>query len=57
LKFDPAELEGNLNPNLYIEWIKALEKFFQIKEYLDEKAFKVAVLKLKRYASLWYENT
>jgi len=31
-------------------------KFLEIKEYSDEKAFKVAVIKLKKYASLWYEN-
>jgi len=33
-----------------------LERFFKVREYSDEKAFKVAVLKLKKYASLWYEN-
>jgi len=33
-----------------------LERFFEVREYSDEKAFKVAVLKLKNYASLWYEN-
>ena len=55
-KFDPQEFEGNLNPDLFIEWMQALERFFEIKEYYDEKAFKVAVIKLKRYASLWHEN-
>ena len=33
-----------------------MERFFEVKEYSDEKAFKVAVLKLKKYASLRYEN-
>ena len=56
IKFDPPEFEGNLNPNLFIEWIQALERFFEVKEYSDEKAFKVVVLKLKKYASPWYEN-
>jgi len=56
MKINPPEFEGNLNPDLFIEWMQALERFFEIKEYFDEKAFKVAVLKLKRYASLWYEN-
>ena len=36
--------------------VQALERFFEIKEYSDEEAFKVAVLKLKKYSSLWYEN-
>ena len=56
LKFDPPEFEGNLNPNLFMEWIRALERFLEAREYSDEKAFKVAVLKLKKYVSLWYEN-
>ena len=33
-----------------------IERFFEIKEYSDEKAFKVSILKLKKYASLCYEN-
>jgi len=56
MKFDPPEFEGNLNRDLFIEWIQALEHFFEIKVYSDERAFKVASLKLKKYASLWYEN-
>jgi len=56
VKIDPLEFEGNLNLDLFIEWMQALEIFFEIKEYFDEKAFKVAVLKLKKYTSLWYEN-
>jgi len=56
IKFDPPEFEGNLNSNLFIEWLQALERFFEIKEHSDEKAFKVIALKLKKYASLWYEN-
>jgi len=56
MKFDPPEFEGKLNPDLFIEWSQALEHFFEIKEYSDERAFKVAILKLKRYASPWYEN-
>jgi len=56
MKFNPSEFEGNLNPDLFIEWMQALERFFEIKEYSDEKAFKVTVLKLEKYASLWCEN-
>ena len=56
MKIDPAKFEGNLNPNLFIEWIQALERFFEIKEYYDEKAFKVTVLKLKNYSSLGHES-
>jgi len=56
LKFDPLEFEGNLNPEVFLEWMQSIERFFEIKEYSDDKAFKITILKLKKYASLWYEN-
>jgi len=56
LKFEPQEFEGNLNPEAFLEWVQTIERIFEIKEYSDEKSFKVAILKLKKYASLWYEN-
>ena len=56
MKINSLEFKGNLNPNLFIKWIQTLEQFFEIKEYSDEKALKVVVLKLKKYACLWYEN-
>ena len=56
MKFNPHEFEGNLNLEPYREWIQALERFFEIKEYSQEKAFKISILKLKKYAFLWYEN-
>jgi len=45
-----------LDSNLLIEWIQVLEWIFAFQGYSDEKAFKVAVLKLKGVASHWYEN-
>ena len=56
LKFDPPEFKGNLNPEVFLEWMQSIERFFEIKKYSDYKAFKIAILKLKKYASLWYEN-
>ena len=55
-EFDPPEFGDNLDSNLLIEWIQVLEWIFAFQGYSDEKAFKVAVLKLKGVASLWYEN-
>jgi len=33
-----------------MEWI------FKLKEYNDEEAFKLVILKLKGYASIWYKH-
>jgi len=32
--------------------VQAIEMIFELKEYNDEKAFKLAILKIKEYASL-----
>ena len=39
-----------------MEWVSRCDRIFELKEYDDSKAFKVAVTKLKGYASLWWEN-
>ena len=56
LKIEAPEFDGSLRPEDYLEWVQALERIIEIKDYSSEKAFKLAVLKLKSYASLWYEN-
>jgi len=57
MKFDPPDFEGTLNSNVCLEWIRIIERFFEVKGYLNEKSFKVSILKHKKCASLWYENT
>ena len=56
IKVEPLEFNGNLNADEYLKWVQALDRIFQAKGYNDEKSFKVASLKLMRYASLWFEN-
>jgi len=52
MKFDSHEFRGNLNPYLYLKRVQSLERFFKIKEYSQEKAFKLTIFKLKKYVSL-----
>ncbi|KAK9714387.1 hypothetical protein RND81_06G090500 [Saponaria officinalis] len=56
LRVDIPEFSGSLNPDELLEWLRDVERAFEYKGYNDLKAFKVATLKLKGYASLWYEN-
>ena len=37
--------------------MQSIERFFHVKEYCDEKAFKAAIHKLEIYAFLGYEST
>jgi len=56
MKFKPPEFEGNLNLELYVEWVQFLDRFFGIKNTL-QKPSRLPFLRLKKCASLWYENT
>ena len=57
MKLDPLDFEGTLNSDAYLEWIQTLESLFDVKGHSDEKSFKVAIPKLKKYTSFQYENT
>ncbi|KAK9732688.1 hypothetical protein RND81_04G015300 [Saponaria officinalis] len=50
------DIQGSLNQEELLEWFHSAERVFEYKGYDDSKKFKVADLKLKGYASLWYEG-
>ncbi|KAJ9563958.1 hypothetical protein OSB04_009118 [Centaurea solstitialis] len=56
VKADAPEFHGGSNTDDFIEWLNDIENLFDVKGYSDEKSYKAAVLKLKKYASLWWEN-
>jgi len=39
-----------------LEWLQAVERAFECKEISEEKKVKLVVLKLRKYASLWWIN-
>jgi len=54
LKVEALKFDDNLNLKNYLDWIQAIKKIFELKEYNDEKSFMLVILKLKECASLWY---
>ena len=56
LNVEALEFNDNLELETYLHWIQAIERIFELNEYNDEKDFKLAILKTKGDASLWYEN-
>ncbi|XP_074315568.1 uncharacterized protein LOC141651769 [Silene latifolia] len=56
LKLDIPDFDGEMDPEKFLDWIRQAERVFEYKEYDDKKQFKVAILKLTKYAYLWYEN-
>ncbi|KAI4325783.1 hypothetical protein MLD38_031150 [Melastoma candidum] len=49
--------EGNLDLEEFIDWMHTVERIFDYEEVPGEKKVKMATLKMKKYASLWWENT
>ncbi|XP_074315595.1 uncharacterized protein LOC141651798 [Silene latifolia] len=56
LKVEIPYFSGSLNLDDLLQWIRDVEKIFEFKNYNDAKTCKVAVLKLKGYASLWQDE-
>ena len=52
LKIEELKFDANLKSKNHLDWVQAIEMIFELKEYNDEKAFKLAILKIKEYASL-----
>ncbi|XP_010695087.1 uncharacterized protein LOC104907794 [Beta vulgaris subsp. vulgaris] len=56
LRLDLPDFDGAMKPEKFLEWLQRMERVFDYKDYDDAKRFKIAILKLIGYASLWYEN-
>ncbi|GKE24244.1 hypothetical protein Tco_1435756 [Tanacetum coccineum] len=56
INVDPPNFEGSSNPDEFLEWVQTLDRIIMVKGYDEKKALKLAVVKLKKYASLWFEN-
>ena len=53
---DLPEFDGNLDPEVYLDWERRIDRIFSHKGIDDYKCFTYAVLKLSKLASLWYDN-
>ena len=45
--------DGKLDPNVVLDWILDMEKFFEYENTLDNRKVKITVTRLKGHASLW----
>jgi hypothetical protein len=48
--------EGNFDVEELLDWISALDKYFEYEEIDDEKKVKHAVIKLKGHGTLWWDE-
>ena len=55
-KVDIPEFEGRLQPDEFVDWLQTVERVFEFKDVPDEQKVKIVTIKLKKHASIWWEN-
>lgn len=56
IKVDIPEFEGKMQPDEFLDWLHSVERVFDYKDVPEQQNVKLATLKLRKYASLWWEN-
>ena len=55
-KTEISEFDGKTQGDELLEWLLNVEHVFELKKYAVERKVKLVAIKLKCYASLWWEN-
>ena len=55
-KVDIPEFEGQLDPDIFLDWLQTVERVFEFKDIPDDRKVKLVALKLRKYASIWWSN-
>ncbi|GKV08470.1 hypothetical protein SLEP1_g20092 [Rubroshorea leprosula] len=56
IKIDIPDFEDRLQPDEFIDWLQIVERVFELKDIPDDKRVKLVAIKLKKHASIWWEN-
>nr|GEU90150.1 reverse transcriptase [Tanacetum cinerariifolium] len=57
IKVEIPEYDGKLDPDEFVEWLRTVECAFDYKETSEEHKVKIVAMKLRKYASTWWDNT
>jgi hypothetical protein len=55
-KMDIPVYEGNLDVEEILDWIRALDKYFDYEDVEEDKKVKHAITRLKGHATLWWDE-
>ena len=55
-KVSILDFDGRAQGNAFLDWLITVERIFEFKDYSEERKVKLVLIKLKGYASLWWEN-
>ncbi|KAL3503374.1 hypothetical protein ACH5RR_037823 [Cinchona calisaya] len=55
-KIEIPDFEGKHDVDEFIDWLNTIERFFELKDVPDNQKVKIAAIKLKKHASIWWEH-
>ena len=55
-KLEISEFEGQLYLDLFLGWLRTIERVFEYKDIPEGKKVKLVAVKLRKYASIWWSN-
>jgi Retrotransposon gag protein len=56
VKIDIPEFEGKSHLDEFIDWLHTVERVFDVKNLSHEQKVKLVDIKLRKYASIWWEH-
>ena len=60
VRFNPKvkilDFEGMMQSEEFVDWLNIVERIFENGDALENKKVKLVAIKLKKHASLWWEN-
>lgn len=56
VKLDLPEFSGDMDPEVFLEWVSGMERVFEYKGFDEKKKYKLAIMKMSKYAAIWFDN-
>ncbi|XP_074570594.1 uncharacterized protein LOC141827268 [Curcuma longa] len=56
VRLDIQDFDGKMQGDAFLDWLYTVERIFEFKEFSEERKVKLVAIKLKGYASIWWEN-
>lgn len=56
MKIKIPKFDGKTHPNDFIDWVNTVEEVFDLKDVPDPIKVKLVAIKLRNFASLWWEH-
>ncbi|XP_035836015.1 uncharacterized protein LOC118485763 [Helianthus annuus] len=56
IKIEIPEFDGKMQPDEFLDWLHTVERIFDLRDIPDRFKVKLVAIKLRKYASLWWEH-